>query len=161
MKSGLQHETKGWQNAPLKEVLEAAKKHRVTKWFRHRDGKWDVPALYSGMPESSAIPVVYGGEDVHSDATYCTALGRYLMTVQTHGANRLLLFSSKDGLNWEREVDVDHAPGYLQAYSSFVDYDGPAADCSEVDGDFYIYWPRRLLKGVHNNTMSRRRVMVE
>ena len=146
--------------ARLKEVLEAAEKHQVTEWYKYRDGKWDVPGLNSGISGSTVIPIVYGGEDVHSDATYCTALGKYLMTVQTHGANRLLLFSSEDGLNWEWEADVDYAPGYLQAYSSFVDYDGPAVDCREVDGEFYIYWPRRLLEEVHNNTMFRRKITI-
>jgi len=129
--------------AELDTVLEAATKQQVTPWHKYRDGEWDVPGL-SGQPGEDIIPHITGGEDLHADAAYCTALGKYLLAVQTHGAGKLLLFSSPDGLDWSLETIVDQVRnGAIQPYSSFVDFDGPSADCHTVDDDFFIYFPRK------------------
>lgn len=146
--------------AKLDTVIKAAAQHKVTPWHKYRDGKWDIPGL-SDEPGEDLIPHITGGEDLHSDAAYCTALGKYLLTVQTHGAGRLLLFSSPDGLDWSLETTVDQASnGALQPYSAFVDFNGPSADCHTVDGDFYIYFPR---KGPDRDYdyMYRRKITVE
>jgi hypothetical protein len=147
--------------AKLDRVLRDASKHEVGKWYKYRDGRWDTPGL-SDISGSGVIPRVYGAEDVHSDAAYCTALGRYLLTVQTHLANKLLLFSSADGVNWVEEAVVDlAAKNEIQAYSSFVDFDGPADDCSQVDGSFYIYFPRKRYDDHEYDYMYRRLVTIE
>ena len=147
--------------ARLDEVLEKAAKHEVGQWFKYKDGKWDVPGLSKAAGED-LIPNVYGAEDLHSDAAYCTELGKYLLTVQTHGAHKLVLFSSADGIKWEQEAIVDETEeNVMQPYSSFVDYDGPAADCHEVDGSFYIYYPHKQLAGPENDYMYRRLVTIE
>jgi len=145
----------------LSQVLEDASSHKVGKWYKYRDGKWDTPGL-SDISGTGVIPMVYGAEDLHSDATFCTALDKYLLTVQTHGANRLLLFSSSDGVNWTQEAVVDiAAEGEMQPYSSFVDFDGPSDDCSKVDGNFYIYYPRKRLDDHEYDYMYRRQVNIE
>lgn len=124
-------------------VIKAAAKHQVTPWHKYRDGKWAVKGL-SGEPGDDIIPRITGLEDLHSDAAYCTALGKYLLTVQTHSAEKLLLFSSADGLDWSLETTVDQTDsGAIHPYSCFVDFDGPSADCHTVDGDFFIYFPRK------------------
>lgn len=147
--------------ARLSEVLRDASQHRVGKWFKYRDGKWDTPGL-SDRAGANVIPKVYGNEDLHADAAYCTALGKYLLTVQTHAANKLLLFSSADGVNWVQEAIVDTADkGEMQPYSSFVDFDGPADDCREVDGHFYVYYPRKRLDNHEIDTMYRRLITIE
>jgi len=147
--------------AKLDQVLKDAANHEVGEWFKYRDGKWDVPGL-SDSWGTAVVPRVYGGEDVHSDAAYCTAMGKYLLTVQTHLANKLLLFSSEDGVNWTEEAVVDiGAEDEMQPYSSFVDFDGPADDCHQVDGDFYIYFPRKRYKDHEYDYMYRRHITVE
>jgi hypothetical protein len=147
--------------ARLKAVLKDAARHKVGKWYKYKAGKWDTPGL-SDKSGTGVIPLEYGAEDVHSDAAYCTALGRYLLTVQTHAANKLLLFSSENGVDWEQEAVVDIAgEGEMQPYSSFVDYDGPADDCREVDGSFYIYYPRKRLDDHEYDYMYRRLVTIE
>jgi hypothetical protein len=147
--------------ARLKTVLKDASDHRVGKWYKYRDGRWDTPGL-SDLAGTGIIPLAYGAEDVHSDAAFCKALGRYLLTVQTHGAGKLLLFSSADGLHWVQEAVVDVAEeGEMQPYSSFVDYDGPAEDCREVDESFYIYYPRKRLEDHEYDYMYRRLVTIE
>ena len=147
--------------AKLDEVLEDASRHKVGKWYKYKDGKWNTAGLSSGWG-TNIIPRVYGGEDVHSDAAYCTALGKYLLTVQTHLANKLLLFSSPDGVKWTQEAVVDIAEdNEMQPYSSFVDFDGPTDDCSEVDGNFYIYFPRKRYDDHEYDYMYRRLITVE
>jgi len=146
--------------ARLKEVIEAAARHRVTPWHKYQDGKWDIPGL-SGKPGADLIPHITGGEDLHADAAFCTALGKYLLTVQTHRAGKLLLFSSSDGLDWSLEATVDQVDnGAMQPYAAFVDFDGPSADCHTVDNDFYLYFPR---KGPDQETdhMYRRRITIK
>jgi len=146
--------------ARLDSVIEAAAQGRVTPWYKYGEGKWDIPGL-SGQAGADLIPHITGGEDLHADAAYCTALDKYLLTVQTHAAGKLLLFSSSDGLDWTLETIVDQVDnGLIQPYSTFVDFDGPSADCHSVDHDFYLYFPR---KGPDHNTdhMYRRRITIQ
>ncbi|MEN8254411.1 MAG: GDSL-type esterase/lipase family protein [Verrucomicrobiota bacterium] len=130
--------------APLDEVIAGARKHEVTPWFKYADGKWEIPGLGTNQPGEDLIPTIYGAEDLHADAAYCTAFEKYLLTIQTHENGKLLLFSSPDGLNWEMETVID-SNDYeaLQPYAAFVDFNGPSADCHTVDGDFYLYFPRK------------------
>jgi len=129
--------------AKLDEVAKAAARHEVTTWHKYRNGRWDTPGL-SGTPGSNIIPRVYGSEDLHADAAYCTALGRYLMTVQTGNIHKLLLFSSKDGIDWKRETIVDETDAdVIQPYAAFVDFNGSSDDGRIVDDHFYIYFPRK------------------
>jgi hypothetical protein len=146
--------------AELDTVIAAAAKHQVTPWHKYRDGKWDIPGL-SGKPGEDLIPHVTGGEDLHADAAYCTALRKYLLAVQTHRAGKLLLFSSSDGLDWTLETTIDEiSNGAIQPYSSFVDFDGPSADCHIVDGDFFIYFPRKGPDHDHDY-LFRRKINIE
>lgn len=146
--------------ATLDTVIKAAAKHQVTGWHKYRDGKWDIPGL-SGKPGEDLIPHIAGGEDLHADAAFCTALGKHLLTVQTHRAGRLLLFSSSDGLDWSLETTVDRVSnGAIQPYSSFVDFDGPSADCHTVDDDFFIYFPRKGPDHDHD-FLYRRRINID
>jgi len=147
--------------ANLEAVVSAAAKHQVTVWNRYREGQWNIPAL-SATPGSNILPRAYGGEDLHSDAAYCTALDRYLMTVQTHGAHKLLLFSSKDGLDWKQAAIVDEtAENVMQPYAAFVDYDSPTDDGLVVGNHFYIYYPRMEMNDQNKAPMYRRLITIE
>jgi len=131
--------------AKLDTVIKAAAQHKVTPWHKYSDRKWDIPGL-SNKPGEDLIPHITGGEDLHADAAYCTALEKYLLTIQTHGNGKLLLFSSPNGIQWTQEEIVDEIippNGALQPYAAFVDFDGPSTDCHTVDGDFYLYFPRK------------------
>jgi hypothetical protein len=143
--------------AKLDNVLEAAARSTVTTWHKYSDGKWDIPG-HSGLPGEDIVPAPPGEDDLHSDAAYCTALDRYLLTVQ--GRGKLHLFSSSDGLDWVHETQVDQVTGKIVPYSSFVDWDGPSIDCHTVDGDFYLYFPRKASD--HNiDYLYRRKVTIE
>jgi len=147
--------------ARLDDVLKKASNHKVGTWYKYKDGHWDTPGL-SNTAGTDLIPKVYGAEDVHSDAAYCTALGKYLLTVQTHKAHKLLLFSSTDGIKWTREAIVDETDDdIMQPYSCFVDYNGPTADCREVDGSFYIYYPRKRFANDNQDDMFRRLITIK
>ena len=147
--------------ARLADVLEAASRHQVTVWHKYRDGRWDIPGL-SGKVGSDIIPNITGREDMHVHATYCTALAKYLMTVHAQGKRMLFLFSSPDGLQWNKEATLDYAEEHcLQAYSTFVVFDGPSDDGHTVDGDFYITWPRLHSGGQHRSAVYQRRITIE
>jgi hypothetical protein len=146
--------------ANLKEVLSDAQNGEVGTWYKYRDGKWDVRGL-SGIAGSNIIPTNYGGEDCHSDATYCNALGKYLLTIQASKANNLILLSSKDGVNWTFEKEIDQAENVIMPYSCFVDFDGPKDDCSEVDDSFYIYYPHKSRVDHDHDVMYRRKISIE
>lgn len=146
----------------LKKVLKEAKKGKVSEWFKYKDGNWKTPGL-SGIPGDPIFEVELGREDLHADAAYSTALGKYLLTVQTHEFNKLLLYTSEDGLEWTKEavIDVATGPTEMQPYSSFVDFDGPTNDCHVVDGDFYIYFPRKKMDNHDHDYMYRVRVEIK
>jgi hypothetical protein len=147
--------------ARLADVLETASRHKVTLWHKYRDGKWDTPGL-SGKAGSDIIPNITGREDMHVHAAYCIALKKYLMTVHAQGKRMLFLLSSPDGLQWSKEAILDHAEQHcLQAYSTFVDFDGPSDDSHTVDGDFYITWPRLGSGGEHSSAVYQRRITIE
>lgn len=144
----------------LSRVLDDASNHKVGKWVKYKDGKWNTPGL-SEISGTGVIPMVDGKPvDLHADASYCTALGKYLLTAQQAG--NLLLFSSSDGVNWIREAVVDVAEeGEIQPYSTFVDFDGPSDDCSKVDGNFYIYFPRKQRSDHEFDYMYRRQISID
>lgn len=147
--------------APLSEVANAAANHQVTDWYKYKDGHWDTAGL-SGIPGTNLIPLVYGGEDLHSDAAYCNVLGKYLMTVQTGSSHKLLLFSSEDGIAWKQEAVVDETEDdVLQPYSAFVDFNGPTNDGHVVDGEFYIYFPRKRMADHNQDDMFRTLITIE
>ena len=147
--------------APFKEVLKKAEAYQVSGWQKYRDGKWNVPGL-SDTPGTSVIPTRYGGEDCHSDAAYCTALGRYLLTVQSQTGKKLSLYSSSNGVDWQFEAVVDASEtNRFMPYSAFVDFDGPRDDCSEVDHSFYIYYPHKSTQNHDVDDMYRRLVTIK
>lgn len=145
----------------LGDVLKKAQNRKVGTWYKYKEGHWHTPGL-SKTAGTNVIPKIYGTEDLHSDAAYCTALGKYLLTVQTHQAHKLLLFSSPEGIQWTREAIVDETDeNVMQPYSSFVDYNGPTEDCREVDGHFYIYYPHLSFSDHNYNYMYRRLITIE
>lgn len=129
--------------APLEEALRAASHHEITRQNKYRAGRWNFPGL-GGEPGDDLIPRGVGGEDLHADDAYCSALERFLLTVQTYGNGKLLLFSPADGGDGKVETVLDEAGGnLLQPCSAFVDFDGPSDDGHLVDEDFHIYFPRK------------------
>ena len=111
------------------------------------DGVWGV----DGMTGTGTILVADSystGYDTHADAAYCAPLGRYLLTLQTHGLSKLLLYQSDDGLNWDdyEPIVLDQAQEgvFMQPYSTFVGLTEDASnDFSTVGDSFYIYFPRK------------------
>ncbi len=148
--------------AELKKVLADAAKGKVGKWFKYKDGKWKTPGL-SDTAGDPIFRVELDSEDLHADAAYCTVLGKYLLTVQTGAIGKLLLYSSVNGIKWKKEAVLDVANGKdeMQPYSTFVDFNGPSDDCHIVDGDFYIYFPRKKITNQDHDYMYRVHVSIE
>lgn len=104
--------------------------------------------------------------DFHSDAVYCAALKKYLITVNTAGFGKLLLYSSSDGVRWGNPMLVDDQfrgdwNVHLE-HSFFVSLDKDASDdCRIVGRHFYIVYP--VTEGTYNSsdfkqTLFRRKV---
>jgi hypothetical protein len=103
-------------------------------------------------------PRVMAWVDLHSDAAFCTPLGKYLMTVSNGIGDKivpgtLMLYSSVNGLDWNNPIVVDSAsePGHYieKAHSFFVSLYSDASDDSHVVGkEFYIYIPYTYLSSV-------------
>jgi hypothetical protein len=146
--------------AKLDDVMSAVAHDQVTPFKKYLNGSWTEDGLtglgseiIAGSRCRNGSPTEY---DFHSDATYCKPLGRYLITVQTHASNTLLLYSSADGVDWKFAFQLDCAPGCMLPYSSFISFNpDDAADGHEVGSEFYIYYPRKLLKNYDYDTMCR------
>lgn len=99
---------------------------------------------------ASILPDVGFEPDAHSKGVYCKALDRYLLTMQTNGYGRLILFISKDCVNFDTHIILDEAEEgkWMQPYSFFVSTDGDCSDDMNVVGsEFYIYYPHKGLLG--------------
>lgn len=134
-------------SAPVAEVVAAAQNGTVSTWRKYVGGAFTGAATGSNSqaPAGAAIlPDIYGSQDLHSDASYNTALGRYLMTTQDQFTGRLILWSSSGPLDWRIEKIVDRAPtSHMNPYSAFIDPDGPNADMSQTDGAFWILFDEK------------------
>ena len=103
------------------------------------------------LPGIQLYPTPNSGQaDLHSDATFCTVTGRYLLTVNettfsTHIITSLKLYSSTDGITWTFEEFVAGPDSTSQPYySSFVsEYDGSADDDHFVGKQFDILYVKR------------------
>ncbi|MFC3799449.1 hypothetical protein [Cohnella sp. GCM10012308] len=146
--------------ASVQDVVNAARNLQTTTWTKYVNGSWTGNAVTS--VGSAVLDNTYLYEDAHSDAAYSTALGKYLMTVQTHQSSRLNLYSSSDGVVWSMEAALDvAAPGsVMQPYSTFVDYEGGTNDGREVDGAFSILYPRKTWGNYEHDDLYRRSITI-
>ncbi len=130
--------------AKINDVLNAAAGGDVVAWQKYKNGAWSEDGL-TGAGSNIIPDALDWHHDVHSDAAYNRALGKYMLTVQTHNYGQLLLYTSVDGINWADKIVVDEtaANNYIQAYSFFVGLVDATDDSREVGSEFYIFYPRK------------------
>jgi hypothetical protein len=126
------------------------------KWQKWTGTSWSSDAMASKGANIIPVPANDPGLvyfDVHSDAAYCSALKKYVMTVNTAGMGKLLLYTSANGINWgsspyevEPMFDCDNTVAgrcLAQPHSFIASLDADASDdCHIVGTSFYIYYPR-------------------
>jgi hypothetical protein len=146
--------------APLAEVIAAARATTTSPWKKYVNGSWTGDPISS--EGSAVIADVYGSNDAHADATFSTALNKYLMTIQAQNAAKLQLYSSTDGVTWSMEAIVDSAtPGVeMMPYSSFIDPSGGAPDGHTVDGSFTLQHERKLLGDYEHDDLYRSSITI-
>jgi hypothetical protein len=128
----------------LNELIRAIKQDKTCAFVKYNNGNWSEDA-FTGVG-SNIIPDFNPEYDVHSDAVYCKPLDTYLLTVQTHRENKLLLYQSSDGINWGEQIVLDEAAGMMHPYSTFVGFNDEASDdCNSVGSEFYLYINRKSL----------------
>lgn len=136
----------GVARALIADVLTAATSGTVSPWKKYVGGAWTGDAFTSFADNIIPLSANTGtGQqpDLHSDAAYSSALGKYLITVQTHQKGNLLLFTSTDGVSWGEETIIDQtdANNYIHAYSFFLDTGYNSVDSHIVGADFELYYP--------------------
>lgn len=128
----------------VKETYDAVTAGRIPEVFKYSGcGVWDTdPWNGTGAP---AISCDEYGLDAHSKGVYCKALDRYLVTLQTGGAGKLVMFISEDCEHFDEYVVVDsNDKAFMQPYSFFMSSDGDCSDdMNTVGREFYVYFPRK------------------
>lgn len=104
--------------------------------------------------------------DAHSKGVYSSALGKYLVTMQTGGVGKLLMFASDDCEHFDDGIVIDsNDEKLMQPYSFFVSCDGNCSDdMNTIGGDFYIYFPRKgtgETKGYDYDEFYRRKITIK
>ena len=164
--------------ATISSVMSAFANNTVPAFYKYNDGTWTQPAL-TGLgspilPNSVStnaawagfgwpgVPVnTTGAYDVHSDAAYCSALGEYILTVDTCGGGELLLYTSSDGVNWGNKTVVDYASGCWQPYSTLVGFDSSASATSgTVGASFDLYFTRKSTSNYSSDTLICRQITI-
>lgn len=132
--------------ALITDVVTAAQSGTVGAWMKYASGSWNQPGL-SGVGSNIIADAIYGYWDMHSDAAYCPALGKYLLLVPTLQYGQLLLYTSTDGVTWGERTTVDEiSPNpntYMEVYPCFVGLSGATNDCREVGSTFWIIYPHK------------------
>ncbi len=136
--------------AEINTVLNAAAADTVTPWTKYNDGSWTEDGLTGVGSHLTNL------QDLHQDAAYCTALKKYI--ILTDNEEHLKMYTSADGVTWADGIIID-APGTGKRdyYGTIVDINDLSEDCSIVDGDFYIMFPRKTL-GTKIDDLYRRRI---
>jgi hypothetical protein len=119
--------------AKIADVINAARKFKVTPWEKYYNGKWDQDGM-----KGQASPLNPGGSqaDAHCDIHYNTALGKYIITCAQSGV--LKLHTSTDGIHWEGNQAIVEVP--LGGRYSWHLGSGGSDDCHELGSEFYVHW---------------------
>jgi hypothetical protein len=143
--------------APLDSVIFYARKGmvRIEHWKKRTSSAWSADPVHgcaARLLSKEPSNVVY---DTHSDAAFCTATGRFLMTVNAVDHSwypdsllfSLLLFSSPDGETWTQVATLERSAAFQPVYSSFISEDRNASlDDRAVGKEFYILYARRPMR---------------
>jgi hypothetical protein len=123
--------------AAVAEVMEAAKKHRVTRWHKYFDGGFTEPGLGG---RASALGVET--DVLHSTAAYSTTKKKYILTGYNHGPGRgVWIAFSDDGVKWTKGGWIQHGRADNPTLSPYVTVVAPDGEKNATVGDsFYVYW---------------------
>jgi fibronectin-binding autotransporter adhesin len=163
--------------ATLSSVLADAASGTVPAFSKYNNGTWTQPgmtglgspmipggvstnAAWAGVNQTGTTTSL-GCYDVHSGATYCSALGEYLLTVETGANSELLLYTSTNGYTWGNKTVIDYSQGDYPIYSSFAGFDSSAStDSSTVGANFYVYFTRKQINNYGNDTLVSREITI-
>ncbi len=131
----------------VEECARAMREDRLPPAF-----KYTGSGVFESDPMKTAgariLPDVGFHPDSHAKGVYCRPLDRYLLTMQTNAEARLLLFASRDCVNFDEWMVLDEAEEgrWMQPYSFFLSADGDCSDdMNTVGSRFYVYYPRKGL----------------
>jgi hypothetical protein len=135
-----------------------------TPWKKFDGTAWSIDAASTTQAGASIVNLLSGaGFDIHGDAAFCKPLQRYLLTINTGDDGRLLLYSSKDGLDWNTTdpIELDNIQGWRMPHSFFASLGPDASDDNhDVGKEFYIVWPRTSSAYGTIQTLHRRKIEI-
>lgn len=102
--------------APLKEIIKGAKKGYATKWVKRNGNIWtdsllpgSTPALPRKLDYTKDKRIRAGAVIVHSDVRFFKEVNKYILISYVHKfkderATQFVIYSSKNGVEWEFET---------------------------------------------------------
>ena len=157
--------------ASVSDVLAAVASNTTPTFNKYNNGSWTQPGM-TGLgspilPGSVSSNAAWanltpaGVYDMHTDVTYSSALGKYLLMVDTEGKSEALLYTSTDGVTWGDRTVVDYSSSNYQVYDSFAGFDASAsADSGTVGANFSLYFTRKSLTDYSVDTLVRRQIAI-
>jgi len=131
----------GTARALFSDVLTAAANGTVVPFKKYSNGAWTEDGL-TGLG-SDIITFDNKEHDTCNDAAYNTALGQYMLLIDTQGGAESYMYLSTDGVNWNNRVTLEvAASGSGLFYASIVDLNG-ASDHHTVGSNFVIFYPHK------------------
>jgi arylsulfatase len=152
--------------APVAEVLNAARRGEVTPWRKFSDGAWEQDGLTGYGSAILPQPDLGAGHplDLHADAAWNRALGKYMLTswCAGGGVGRLYLHVSDDGIRFEPPILVDEEPGQWMPYSTFLtdEQDHETDDVNSVGAEFFLLINHKSATNYSVDSLWRRRITV-
>ncbi len=150
--------------AKITEVVNAAKLGTVSPWKKYNNGNWNQDGLTGVASNITPYPDRY---DMHTDAVYSAALGKYLLVAweqvgyeyadnpakgrkfgEIYPDNRgLYIYTSTDGVNWGNRVKA-YTPVNAKEENPYPFFGGLEAGSSDdfnvLGGNFFLYFPDRI-----------------
>jgi hypothetical protein len=102
--------------------------------------------------------------DLHADAAWNRALGKYMVTswCAGGGVGRLYLHLSDDAIHFELPILVDEEPGQWMPYSTFLagEQDRETDDMNAVGAEFFLLINHKSATNYTINSLWRRKITV-
>jgi hypothetical protein len=152
--------------APVADVLQAARRGSVTPWRKFSDGDWKQDGLTGYGAAVLPQPDLGAGHpiDLHADAAWNRALGKYMVTswCAGGGVGRLYLHLSDDAIHFEPPILVDEEPGQWMPYSTFLtgERDRETDDMNAVGAEFFLLINHKSATNYAIDSLWRRKITI-
>ena len=138
----------------------------MTPWRKFSDGVWEQDGLTGYGAAVLPQPDLGAGHplDLHADAAWNRALGKYMVTswCAGGGVGRLYLHLSDDAIHFEPPILVDEEPGQWMPYSTFLtgERDRETDDMNAVGAEFFLLINHKSATNYAIDSLWRRKITI-